>query len=163
MGEWFGVDASLILTANLLLSVFLFVLIIVMNIRLSKVKKRHQQLLNGDSNLNIEQLMIRIQEKLNMHEEEVSRTKQNVQIMNEAMKKMKSKAGIHRYNAFQDGGSDLSFSIAILDDYQDGMVITGLHGREETFIYAKPIQKGESKYTLSPEEREAINLTVKQS
>jgi hypothetical protein len=78
------------------------------------------------------------------------------------LKKMKSKVGIHRYNAFSDTGSDLSFSVAILDEYQDGVLLTGIHNREQTYIYAKPIQRGQSQYTLSPEEKEAIIQTSKQ-
>ena len=62
-----------------------------------------------------------------------------------------------RYNAFNESGSDLSFSIAIVDDQLDGLVFTSIHGREETYCYGKPIVKGESKYPLSPEEIQVIN------
>jgi hypothetical protein len=71
---------------------------------------------------------------------------------------MKSRLGVQRYNAFsQEGGSDLSFSIVILDEEQDGVVLTGIHGREQTFIYAKPVEKGQSSYSLSPEEKVLID------
>ncbi|MNG37637.1 hypothetical protein D3C84_1250500 [compost metagenome] len=74
------------------------------------------------------------------------------------MKKKKGNIGIHRYNAFAERGNDLSFSIAVIDDAEDGMVLSGIHGRENTFVYAKPVQEGQSKYPLTPEEIEAINL-----
>ncbi|MEW9107481.1 DUF4446 family protein, partial [Paenibacillus sp.] len=73
-------------------------------------------------------------------------------------KKMKSHVGIQRYNAFAERGSDLSFSIAWLNEEQDGVVITSIHGREHSYVYAKPVEKGQSTYSLSPEEKKAIEI-----
>ena len=71
------------------------------------------------------------------------------------------KVGIMRYKAFEDVGSDLSFSIAMLDAHNDGIVLTGLYGRHDSTTYAKPIDKGISRYELSEEEahvlKEAMN------
>ncbi len=68
--------------------------------------------------------------------------------------------GVVRYNAFPGAGAELSFSVAFLDPARDGVVITGLYGREETRIYAKPVAAGASRYPLSDEEREAIRSAV---
>ena len=65
--------------------------------------------------------------------------------------------GIIRYNPFEQMGSDLSFSIALLDKNNNGVVLTGLFSRYSSSIYAKPIQNGTSVYPLSQEEIEAIN------
>ena len=62
-----------------------------------------------------------------------------------------------RYQAFEDVGSDLSFSIAILDGNNDGIMLTGIYGRQESTTYAKPIDKGISRYDLSEEEIAVIN------
>ena len=78
------------------------------------------------------------------------------------MRKKKGNIGIHRYNAFAERGSDLSFSLAIINDEKDGMVMSGIHGRDNTFVYAKPVKEGQSAYTLTPEEIEAINLALLQ-
>jgi len=63
------------------------------------------------------------------------------------------KVGMVRYNAV---GSDLSFSIALLDSNDDGIVLSGIYGRNETATFAKPIERGQSKYPLSAEEVQAI-------
>lgn len=70
------------------------------------------------------------------------------------------KVGIVRYSAFQDTGSDLSFSLALLDEYNTGVVLNGIYSREMSNIYAKPIKKGKSSYTLSDEEKEAIRKAI---
>ena len=61
-----------------------------------------------------------------------------------------------RYDAFDDVGGRLSFSAAFLDDGASGVVITSINGRQDTRVYAKPIVAGESSYTLSIEEQEAV-------
>jgi hypothetical protein len=66
--------------------------------------------------------------------------------------------GMIRYNAFADTGANLSFSLALLSDEGDGFVLTSLYGREETRVYAKPVERGASSYALSEEERQAISM-----
>ena len=68
--------------------------------------------------------------------------------------------GMVRYNPFDDTGSDQSFAIALLDDRRDGVVISSLHGRANTRIFAKPVAEGASPHNLSDEEAEAIRIAV---
>lgn len=68
------------------------------------------------------------------------------------------KVGLVRYNAFKDVGSDLSFAIALLDRNDNGVIFNGLYGSESSNIYAKPIKAGISKYKLSDEEKEALEI-----
>ncbi|HWQ70703.1 MAG TPA: DUF4446 family protein [Desulfitobacteriaceae bacterium] len=62
-----------------------------------------------------------------------------------------------RYSAFEDMGSELSFSIAMLNQDGDGLVLSSINNREETRLYAKPVIAGKSKHNLSSEEREVIH------
>ncbi len=68
--------------------------------------------------------------------------------------------GLVRFNPFEDTGSDQSFAIALLDDRRDGIVLSSLHGRGQTRVFAKPVEGGESKHTLSTEEAQAIQIAV---
>jgi hypothetical protein len=61
-----------------------------------------------------------------------------------------------RFDAFDDMGGRLSFSAAILDARGDGMVITGINGRQDTRVYSKPVRNGTSPHNLSDEEEVAI-------
>ena len=70
------------------------------------------------------------------------------------------KVGIVRYSAFQDTGSDLSFSLALLDEKNNGVVMNGIYSREMSNIYAKPVEVGKSSYTLSEEEQQAIKKAM---
>lgn len=66
------------------------------------------------------------------------------------------KVSMIRFNPFNETGGDNSFTLCLMDWNNDGIVITGLHTREKTRVYAKRIEKGTSKYELSQEEKKAI-------
>jgi hypothetical protein len=68
--------------------------------------------------------------------------------------------GLVRFNPFEDTGSDQSFAIALLDDRRDGIVLSSLHGRGQTRIFAKPVEGGTSTHQLSDEEAQAIRVAV---
>lgn len=69
-----------------------------------------------------------------------------------------SRVGLVRYNPFEDTGADLSFSMAVLTDELNGVVLTSLWGRDEVRVYAKPVESGASRYALSQEEKQSIDL-----
>ncbi|OPH53566.1 hypothetical protein BC351_06810 [Paenibacillus ferrarius] len=163
MGELFGLDGGVIVLACLAFIVVLFILVIVLFVKLSSLRKQYTLMMNGSKAENMEQLVIDMQRGINEQKAESITTSAKVETIRQAIMKMKSKVAIHRYNAFNEGGSDLSFTIAILDEFQDGIILTGIHSREQMYLYAKPIQNAQSTYTLSPEEKEAINQTLKQS
>lgn len=66
------------------------------------------------------------------------------------------KVGIVRFNPFSEVGSDQSFSIALLDGNDSGIVITSLYSRGGNRVYGKSIIRGVSEYSLSEEEKQAI-------
>jgi Protein of unknown function (DUF4446) len=62
-----------------------------------------------------------------------------------------------RYDAFDDMGGQLSWSLALLDEGGDGVVLTSIHGRSEARTYAKNVAAWRSDQQLSPEEQDAID------
>lgn len=71
------------------------------------------------------------------------------------------KIGMIRYNPFSEVGSDQSFSLALLDEGNNGLVISSLYTREGNRVYGKPIRAGSSTYSLSAEEKKAIEEAKK--
>ncbi len=63
-----------------------------------------------------------------------------------------------RYDAFGDMGGHLSWSMALLDDVGDGVVLTSIHGRSDSRTYAKNVASWSAEQQLSPEEQEAIGF-----
>jgi len=94
--------------------------------------------------------------------------KEDLEKLSQELEKLKresefsiQKTGIVRFNPFSEIGGNQSFSIALLDGKNNGLVITSLYTREGNRIYAKPIVEGNSQYLLSKEEKEAIEKAIK--
>lgn len=72
------------------------------------------------------------------------------------------KIGLVRYNPFAETGGDQSFCLAILDEHYSGLVISSLHSRDNTRVYAKPVRKSKpAGYEFSEEEKKAIKEAKK--
>ena len=78
----------------------------------------------------------------------------------EKLKSAVDKAALVRFNAFDNMGSDLSFSMALVNQEGSGLVLSSLNSREESRVYAKPLRQGESQYSLINEERQAIKKAL---
>ena len=68
--------------------------------------------------------------------------------------------GLVRYNPFEDTGGNQSFALAMLDGRGDGFVVSSLHARAGTRVYAKAINAGSSEAALSDEESEALRVAL---
>lgn len=157
---------ELLKTDNYLIALSVIVILLVIGlviviIKFNKISKRYTEFMkklgNGKN----------IEEDLENYMYRVERVeKQNAEILNyiknvdNDLNKCIQKIGIVRYNAFQDTGSDLSFALALLDEKNNGVVLNGIYSREMSNIYAKPVENGKSKYTISEEENLAIEKAI---
>ncbi|MCH7828720.1 DUF4446 family protein [Patescibacteria group bacterium] len=89
-------------------------------------------------------------------EERLEKTAKELALLQKAHEKAVTKVGMVRFNPFGEIGGDQSFSIALLDSKDSGVVITSHYGKDIQRIYAKPIKEGKSEHSLSMEEEEAI-------
>ena len=142
-------------------NIILLIAFIIAIIKISSINKKYkefmQKLGNGKD----------LEEDLENYMYKVERVeKQNAQIagdinnLNNEIEQCLKKVGIVRYNAYKDTGSDLSFTLALLNENNNGVVLNGIYSREMSNIYAKPVENGKSSYTLSEEEKEAINRAI---
>jgi len=88
--------------------------------------------------------------------------RRHVQIIEKMDKRHLQKIGFIRYNPFSDTGGDQSFCLCLLDDLNNGIILTSLHSREQTRIYGKPVKQGKPfSYELSKEENEVLQMALK--
>ena len=99
-------------------------------------------------------------ERLKRLEESHENISRELEDFKKASRKNLQKVGIVRFNPFQEIGGDQSFSVALLDAADNGFVITSHYGREANRVYTKPISHGQSEYSLSKEEKEAISRAM---
>ena len=134
----------------------LFVLEGVMVFFLWQTNKRITQFFNGKDGKSIEKVLEYEMRRMKKTEEDIKKLIQNMKWIEGISRKSVHKVGVVRFNPFKDIGGDQSFSIALLDFQDNGVVVSALHAPEGTRMYAKPISGGESKYQLTAEEQEAL-------
>lgn len=148
---------TIALSALFLVYTVIFILLLV---RTNKLQRKLTRLMKGSSAVSIEEMISSYQEKVETAKQNSEMCVDNLKLLNSQIRNCVQKVGVVRFKAFEDVGSDLSYSVALLDDHNDGVVITSLFGRNISTSYAKPIEKGESKYALSDEEMYAMNKAM---
>lgn len=141
--------------------VLLFIGVIVLLINNIKINNKYKKFIKklGNGN-NIEEDLENFMYKVDRVEKQNNEITTFCNNIEEDLSKCIQKIGIVRYSAFKDTGSDLSFALAMLNEKNDGIVLNGIYSREMSNIYAKPIENGNSKYTLSDEEVNAIEKAM---
>ncbi|MFA5523826.1 MAG: DUF4446 family protein [Tissierellales bacterium] len=146
-----------------LINILLFLLYITSRVKISRITKKYNRLVDGSTSHSLEGMLFEHIDKIRESKEQLADLKKYCENIDDRLQLCLQKIGFIRYNAFNDMGSDLSFSIALLDDMLNGFVITSIYGRNESKSYAKPIMKGDSSYPLSVEEMQALDRAKKQS
>lgn len=152
---------TIIILAIIALVIIMFVWNMIISIKLSKLGGKYKKFMRGSSGKNFENMLLDHMGNMEAAIERVNIINEDVVSMKNQMDRCMQKCNIIRYNAFSDTGSDLSFSIAMLDAFNDGFIVTGIYGRNESITYAKPISKGSSKYPLSVEEEMVLSRSLK--
>lgn len=132
--------------------VLLFIIVLFLFKTIGKLEDKYRKLMKGTNSRNLEAMLLERIESVEEVKELSKKAIKECERLDVKMQECIQKVAIMRYKAFEDVGSDLSFSIALLDDKNDGVILTGIYGRQESTTYAKPIDKGISRYDLSEEE-----------
>ena len=90
----------------------------------------------------------------------MTENKRDIRSIRKQLTKAFQKIGIVRYNAFQTMGGNLSYSLALLDENNDGFILNTIHSTEGCYSYTKDIVNGNCDITLSPEEQKAIDMAM---
>lgn len=151
----------LYLILGLLAIMFIFVVLsIVVLCKLKSLKRKYNLFMNGKDAESLEPLLLtRFEEIDNLKATSKSNTK-HIQEIFEKLQFVYQKVGIVKYDAFNEMGGKLSFSLAMLDNRNNGYVINSMHSREGCYTYIKEIISGKSYIDLGDEENEALNQAL---
>jgi hypothetical protein len=154
----FSSGAGTMAVVALLLALLALAGVVYLLARQQRLLGQYQHMMTGTSGGSLETM-------LNEHIAQVRETAARVEAVDKLAHRLEKAAyfslqhlGVVRYNPFQDTGGDQSFAIALVDGHGNGVVLSSLHTRDSTRVYAKPLKKWESTYALTDEERQAIAL-----
>jgi hypothetical protein len=145
-----------VICVAVLFSLLSIILVILNFRRTSRIIRKYKRLMRGADNKNLEAMLYKQLDSIQSAITKIDDLEKNQSEFRSRLKRSTQHIGVVRYNAFDHMGSDQSFSIAMLDEYGDGFVLTSLYGRNTSCTFAKPINHRQSSYPLSDEEQEAI-------
>ena len=156
------IDTNLLIIAGA--TFILAIWLVFLTYRQNKIYKRASELFDTDKNGDVYKVL----ENYLKETKEVEQYAKKMQIemvkIGRKMQRSIQKTGFIRYNPFgkNDTGGNQSFSVALLDNDDNGFVISSMHAREGTRVYAKQVKDGKSTNTLSAEEEEAMKKAMKE-
>jgi len=156
------ITANLPIIILIMVTVFIIMFFLSVSLLISnrKMKKRYDLMMKDADKGSLEDMIRSYQRKVDTSYVDTKLAVEEIKLLSNQINHCIQKVGVVRYKAFDDVGSDLSYSVAMLDNKNDGVVITSIFGRNMSTSYAKPISKGTSKYALSDEENYAMNKAL---
>lgn len=125
-----------------------------------RMKRRLLQWKDISSTSDLEDVFASTKQAVKSIQLQMSEVETALSQMHEALQHKVSTPVMQRYNAFAEVGSDLSYSVALLDDTGDGVVLTSIYGRDDSVTYGKPVYRGDSDYLLTSEEQKVIDSVM---
>ena len=158
ISQLLGFDSDYIIIGLVAVVVIMLIIMIVNLVQISKLKKRYKIFMSGKNARNLEKTLIERLDQVDTLFEANAANEKNIKILFNKMKFTFQKVGLVKYDAFNEMGGKLSFSLALLNEKNDGFVMNAVHSREGCYTYVKEIIDGNSIIVLSPEEQEALDM-----
>jgi hypothetical protein len=125
--------------------------------QIRKLKLLKKIFFAGKNGNDLEGVIIGLSEGLRRQEAESLLASEEINELSKRLSFTIQKIGFVRYSPFNDGGGSYGFSLALLNAFNSGIVITNMYGRQQSRIYTKELVSGKSQITLTKEEEQAIN------
>lgn len=158
--ELTGIRLDLFVIALAALVVVLIIILIVNSVKMSKLKKNYRIFMEGKDAKSLEDTLIHRLDQIDALMESDKENKEAIQVVLDHLDATYQKVGLVKYDAFNEMGGKLSFSLALLNRKNDGFIINAMHSREGCYTYIKEIISGNSVILLSEEEKEALAEAV---
>lgn len=151
-----NIDIGYILIGLLVLLILLLILTICMIVKVNRLKGRLDSFVLGKDGKSLEQNIIALFEDNKFLKINTDKNKKDIRTLYKKMEGTYQKMGLVKYDAFQQMGGQLSFSLALLNENNDGFIINSVHSTDGCYSYTKEIIAGECSITLGKEEAEAL-------
>ena len=155
-----GIDIGYILVGIAAVLLIILIMLIVLTVKYTKVKKRYDKFMRGKNAASLEDDMNGVFEDMKLLKNNVDKNRKDIRALYKNMGKTFQKLGIVKYDAFKQMGGQLSFSLALLDENDNGFILNSVHSSEGCYSYTKEIKNGTSPISLGAEEEQALNIAM---
>lgn len=125
-----------------------------------KLKKKYKMFMDGKNAKTLEESIMSRMDQIDYLISSNQKNESDIKAINKNLKSTFQKVGLVKYDAFQEMGGKLSFSLALLNQVNDGFIINAMHSREGCYTYIKEIIDGNSIIALADEEKEALEMAM---
>ena len=160
IAQYLGFDSDYIIIGLAAFAIILLILIIVNMAQTSKLKKKYNKFMSGKNAKSLEDTLIKRLDQVDSLMEANNANEKSIKKLFTNMKFTFQKVGLVKYDAFNEMGGKLSFSLALLNQTNDGFVLNAVHSRAGCYTYIKEIVDGNSIIVLSEEEQEALKMAM---
>ena len=157
---YLGISTDYIVIGVAGFAVLLLILILIQAARISALKKKYESFMKGKNAKSLEETFIYRLEKVDELDQKNDNNERILKEMKEQMVSCYQKMGLLKYDALDEMGGKLSYTLALLNEKNNGYVLNCVHSREGSYSYIKEIIDGNSIVGLSPEEDEALQKAL---
>ncbi len=143
------------------LAVVLLIVTIILLVMVISLRKKYRLFMTGSDGKTLESTILKRFTEIDKLKKETKLTAEKLDVTCDTLINAFQKVGIVKYDAFSEMGGKLSYSLCLLDDKDNGFIISSIHSREGCHSYIKEIIRGESYVIMSEEEREALHSAQK--
>lgn len=155
-----SLDIGYVLAGLMAAIIILLILIIVQISNTNKLKKRYNKFMRGKEVKSLEKEIIGLYEDNKFLKSATEKNKKDISILYKKFESAFQKVGLVKYDAFNQMGGKLSFSLALLDEKNNGVIINSVHSAEGCYCYSKDIKKGQCNISLGAEEKQALDIAM---
>lgn len=155
-----GIDIGIIIIILLILLIILAALVISFTVRMKRMEKKLKIFMSGKDGISLEQDIITLHEENKYLKACADRNKKDIRVLYKKAEKAFAKMGLVKYDAFQQMGGQLSFSLALLDEKNNGFIINSVHSTDGCYSYTKAVKGGACELNLSKEEEKALAIAI---
>lgn len=129
---------------------------IILLVKVNSLTKKYNVFMKGSDGKTLESTILSKFKEIDILRQESKYIAEKLNLTCETLVTAYQKIGVVKYDAFQELGGKMSFSLCVLDDEDSGFILTSMHTREGCYTYLKEIIKGKSFKILAEEERKAL-------
>lgn len=155
-----SLDIAYLFIGLIVLILILFIICIVTSVKLNKLKKRYEAFMLGEDAKSMEKEITALFSDINYLKNSVDKNAKEIRHIYKRLETTYQKMGIIKYDAFKQMGGRLSFSLALLDENNDGFVLNSVHSSDGCYTYTKEIKDGSCQITLGKEEQQALDMAM---
>lgn len=160
INRYLGIDSDFIIIGLVAVALILIILVVVIMVKMKNLRKRYEFFMTGETAKNLEDTLIYRLDQVDELIEANMANERNIDLLFSKMTKTFCKMGLVKYNALDELGGKLSFSLAMLDELNNGYIINAVHSREGCYTYLKEIIDGNSVINLAEEEKQALDSAI---